>query len=736
MITDPSSNMKGKQEQEHWYAFVLPWDDISDSVTDMSHLLHKPAGATGFIHIKDGHLASGDGKRWRFWGVGQVFSAWVPPMEIAGVIARRMAKFGINCLRLHHLDHRWPSGILKRYNSGKSGPGNTPPGRYAHPGLDSTREFDPEAMARLDWFVACCKENGIYIDFNLNVTRRFSLGDGVKDPELLGYSKGITYFDDRIIFLQKEYARNLLNHVNPFTGNRYADEPAVAMIEILNENSLIASWLRGNLQGRKTYPDQTWRDIPPSYARDLDLRWNTWLARRYADRSAISDAWNGDLRPYEDAAAKTVRRLPPDGFSSASVGRFRDEARFYVEIEQSFFQDMTTFLRGEVGVKQLIVPTSDWDHSWSALPALETYAKMDVVDGHAYWDAPWQHPLTTSHKAQVDNPDSSLPAILSRSIIKNKPYIVSEINESFPNDFMAECIPLCAAYALLQDWDGFFWHSYTGGHFGWNEIWQEQAIKHHLRISTDPVRMSQMAIGSLMFLRGDIQSARQLIERTLPYDWGLDSLRIKAEDNSHLYWLPYLSQRVSLVHRIALSNFHAAAVLPAEGEVSLPEGRITSDTGELIWEDTPGDGRVLIDAPRHQGVIMRSGSRSTTNLAITLDTPFAAIQAASLDDAPISRTRRLLLVAVSRVANTGMRWNEDRSSVYGSVGSAPTCIEPVQATITLKGLEGVKSVSLQPLDGCGKPLGEAQQVVECEHGWTLRLTGVPTTTWYEVLITR
>ena len=176
-----------------------------------------------------------------------VFSSWFPPTHLAGIVARRLAKFGINCLRLHHLDHRWPSGILKRYDEGTSGPGKTA-GRYAHPGEAPTRELDPEAMARLDWFVYCCKQNGVYVDFNLNVTRRFTKGDGVRDPEGLGYSKGITYFDDRIVSLEKEYAQNLFGHYNPFTKTRYAEEPAVALIELLNENSLIEAWLKGHLK--------------------------------------------------------------------------------------------------------------------------------------------------------------------------------------------------------------------------------------------------------------------------------------------------------------------------------------------------------------------------------------------------------------------------------------------------------------------------------------------------------
>ena len=725
-------------ESDRWPEFVVPWDDISTGPTDMSRYLEKPAGSKGFIQAVGGHLATGDGKRWRLWGVGMVFASWFPPMEIAGVVARRLAKYGINCLRFHHLDHRWPNGILKRYDKGTSGPGVVPPGRYAHPGKASTRELDPEAMARLDWFVYCCKQNGVYVDLNLNVTRRFSVGDGVKDAEQVGFSKGLTYFDDRIVALEKEYAHNLLTHVNPFTGNRYADEPAVALIEILNENSLVEMWVRGHLVGELgPNENMTRRHIPSSYARDLDRLYNRFLAGRYESREALLAAWEGDLRPYEDALEGTVRRLGPGEFARAAKQRFHDEASFYHQIERTFFADMASYLRGELGVKQLIVPTSDWDHSFSALPSLEAEATQDVMDGHAYWQAHWQRTSIVSHLAQVDAPDASLPAVLSRTIVKGRPYIVSEINESFPNDSACELIPLLAAYALLQDWDGFFWHSYTGGHFTWDRIWQDQSILHHLRICNDPLKMSQMAIGGLMFHRGDVAAARQVIDRAVPWEWALESLRQPRPANGSPYWLDYLPGRASLVHRVQIADFHAQQVQPAPGDVELPTGKIVSDTGELTWEEAPNDGRVIINAPRHQGVIMRHGTRATTNLVVALETRFAAVQLTSLDDdRPIAQAGKLLLVAAGRVANTGLRWADSTRTEIADWGHAPTRIEPVEATLTLRGLESARRVLVQPLDGCGQPLGEATALQGGEAGFRLALPLEPASVWYLVTVER
>src|ERR1700744_3393311 len=49
---------------------------LSTSPVDVSFLLDAPAGRHGFIQIKDGHLATGDGRRMRLWGVN--ITDWSP----------------------------------------------------------------------------------------------------------------------------------------------------------------------------------------------------------------------------------------------------------------------------------------------------------------------------------------------------------------------------------------------------------------------------------------------------------------------------------------------------------------------------------------------------------------------------------------------------------------------------------------------------------------------------------
>jgi hypothetical protein len=145
-------------EDRGWPEFIMPWDDTLPGPTDMSFLLEKPAGARGYIQVVDGHLADGGGKRWRMWSVNLCANMPMPPMAYAPTVARRLSKYGINCLRLHSMDHRWPNGVLLR---AEKGPPVATFRRGPNPDTQSTRVLDPEAMARLDYFVFCCKREGV-----------------------------------------------------------------------------------------------------------------------------------------------------------------------------------------------------------------------------------------------------------------------------------------------------------------------------------------------------------------------------------------------------------------------------------------------------------------------------------------------------------------------------------------------------------------------------------------------
>ncbi len=238
------------------FPFVLPWDDASAGPTDMSGWLDKPAGKDGFVAVRDGHFYVGE-KRIRFFGVNLAFNANFPSHEDAEKIAARMAKFGINCVRFHHMDTQpSPTGLLDQ--------------EYRH--------IDPVQLDKLDYFIAQLKARGIYTNLNLHVGRRYP------DEKIGGYNtffKGVDQFMPRMIELQKEFARELLTHVNPYTKLSYVDDPAVAFVEINNENGLINRWQAGDLDA-----------ITADQAQEMTRQWRAWLKAHYPKGDGqLRDAW-------------------------------------------------------------------------------------------------------------------------------------------------------------------------------------------------------------------------------------------------------------------------------------------------------------------------------------------------------------------------------------------------------------------------------------------------------------
>ncbi len=182
---------------------------------------------------------------------------------------------------------------------------------------DDTRTMAPEQLDRMDYLVYQLKLNGIYTDFNLNVGREYKSGDGVQGSSLIGVAKAITYFDPRLVELQKEYASQLLTHRNPYTKTSYADEPAIAIVEIVNENSILEFWQRDWFRGNLTPGGPRLQlDLTPYHKKLLTTLYNAWLAKTYPAatlariRSAAHVASGEDV-PLLQRAGVRHRALSP-----------------------------------------------------------------------------------------------------------------------------------------------------------------------------------------------------------------------------------------------------------------------------------------------------------------------------------------------------------------------------------------------------------------------------------------
>ncbi|TPG52106.1 hypothetical protein EAH76_15440 [Sphingomonas glacialis] len=710
--------------------FAVDHERRVDSAADARFLLDGPAGSHGFIRVKDGHFYRGDGKRFRCWGVNMTGwangSAELPDHKAAEGYAAALARLGVNCVRLHFLDR--PDTEFPIRNEGASvspaaGPFTHPPRGLIRGDLPDSQHFNPEQLDRLDYWIAALKKNGIYTNFNLNVGRVFTPGDGVPDAALIAPFKAFTYFGPELIALQKDYAKQLLDHKNAYTGLRYADDPAIALVEVVNENSLLEFWARNWLRGeRKEGAPNYQLDLTPHYHALLVDMYNQWLAR--------------NRKPAEIAALHRLAGVAdgqPIGFMrrgdhpDAPRLRLDAEIAFITQVEINFHADFKRFLKDEVGVKVPIVPMADHTFFMANQPLMRTLVKSDVVDAHVYWE----HPAIYGHRndPMVNFPERATILKLARSAYASKPFTVSEVNEPFPSDYGAEMIPILASYAALQDWDGIFFYTFETKVAGqWTPM-----ITDHFDITLDPAKMAQMPVGAMMFLRGDVAAAKTMLTRSYSTDQISEAARLPRGE------MPYYTRgfdvRIPLVHSSRVSCLDCKPSLPAPLGVMNP---ITSDTGELNWRTDDGkDGLVSVDTPRSQalvGFISANAKVETGNLSAEISNRFAVITLSSLDGKPISLSNRILLTTTGRVENTGQKWDE-RGANLAVWGTAPTLIEPITGYVTLKALEGAIGVFAQPLDGAARPIGKEIAAKMIEPGWELPI-GTPATTQYLVRVER
>jgi len=680
------------------------------SSLDLSFLSDGPAGQGGPIRIAGGHFVKPDGRRIRLWGVNLTdFAAGsirFPAKEDAPFWAETLARLGVNCVRLHNFDVEAPKGIIAA-------------------GSDTTREFDAGQLDRMDYLIFCLKARGIYVDLNLNVGRSYKAGDGVRDFAVIGAAKTITYFDPRVIELEKEYASKLLTHYNPYTRSEYRSEPAVVLIEIVNENSLVGGWIRSRLLGERTSgPPQNWQDISPYYERELTTLYNDWLSR------ALDPVQLEQMRTWAGVGAgQAIPRLKPDQFSGAPKGRFETEAAFYAGLEEKFFGAMKLYLKDTLGAKALLIGTSDFSYGKSDYPALKARSVLDVIDAHGPWEL----------NAMVDEPLNSIPVRLSRSAEAGKPFTVSEHNHRFPSNYASEGIPLLASYGAFQDWDGIFLYT-----FELKPPHYLARIESRADLSADPVKLANLAAGALIFRRGDVAPARQTVERSYSPSEMYESLLLPPQ--AAVYFTPGFSAAVALLHGSRISSFDGPPTSPFDVALKSP---LVSDTGELRWyfsphasvltkEDDqhfetnrngrgpPHTGVVTVDSPRCQALIGFLGEHpaAVTHLAARIENQFASLVLCPLDAQPIATSSRLLLAATVRVTNSG-----------GRAAKPPTLIEPVTGHVILRGLDACTVVWAAPLDGTGAPLGPRIAAGKTAEGWDLPL-GTPATTWYEISVAR
>lgn len=423
-----------RTDTKGWWEWKPIADDPSKPLgLDLSKTLDAPAGKRGWLQIKGEQYVFADGTPIRFWGSGH--SDWFVPHSTARRYAERMARLGMNMTRLHSVDDREPKNAIFSEQH-------------------DTSQLDPRRLDLLDKFVAECKQRGIYIFFDALAKRRFRAKDGVVDWDKVDEGgKPASMWNRRMIELQKQYLTDLLGHVNPYTGVRWADDPMIALIETINECTLL--------------DPGAYRNATPYYLDEIDRLFSEWCQRQGIAR-------------------------PQGRFHELVREKNQHALKFAFETENAYHQEIVNHLRG-LGIKCPITNTNWRNHA----PNIAYGARMGFVDRHYYHDLPqgWEPTSGFQNHPLINGMGIVHEMIVSR--VLGVPYGLSEWACVWSNEWITEGPVVMGAVAGYQNYG----HMLIFGIIGKNP---QEKMENCWIYDDKPHVVAQYAAMGLAFRRGDI----------------------------------------------------------------------------------------------------------------------------------------------------------------------------------------------------------------------------------------
>jgi len=656
----------------------LPLDDALDiepgSALDFSTLVpwHTPAGKYGrVIATPTGTLAlaAKPTEPVRFYGCNLCFTGQYLPHDQADRLATRLQRLGYNAVRLHHYE----SGLIDR-------------------AAGNSITFNPTALDQFDYLFAALKQRGIYVTTDLFVSRPVfnkEIWEGVPGDIAMDDYKMAVLVNDRAYANYLDFARNLLTHVNPYTQMRYADDPALAWLSLINEGNA------GNFIGQ----------VHGTLREDWTRAWNRWLAARYPTPAALVVAV-GMPAEGRDAASGTVPL--PARLDNTPAGI--QLAIFLTETERDFTRRMRECLH-TLGCTALITNMNAWSNPVQNQAARQCY---DYVDDHFYVDHPQflDHPWALPSKCPNTSPVAAgAPGGRANAFVRllDKPFTVSEFNYAGPGRFRGVGGILTSALGAVQNWSVIWRFAYSHT--------RESVVAphpvHYFDLASDPLNQAADRAGVFLFRRGDLRPAPHALAITLTPDellahprtthpiapdWnglalvtrvGTQVVENPAQPVRADLLLPLTPQAGTvdpyspMAGRAILAEMRKRGWLTANNVTDPDVERFQSETGELTV-DGPAD-TLTLDTLRTAGGYARAGQRIETQAAtITIADADATVWVSSLEDASIAASRRLLITHLTDLQNSGAQYGERARQTLYAWGKLPHLVHAGRAEVTLR----------------------------------------------------
>jgi hypothetical protein len=678
-------------ENANWFDFAPVEETFAESPIDLRHLNEDRAGAGGWVRAQGDDFVLAGGEPVRFWAVNYGAN---DSFEDAQRVARTLAKYGVNMVRLHGsiFDDR---GI---YNAQKA------------QGLLNTID----AMA----------EQGIYS--HLSIYFPLWMRPPADVPFLEGYDGtkhpfAALFFNRAFEQVYQDWWQQLLTSRSPRTGRTLLEEPALMGAEIINEDSYFF-WTFNN------------DNIPDPQLRILETQLGQWLAKKYGSIDAAMTAWNG-VRVDRDAPAEgRVGFRPLYSIFSERSPRDRDTARFLAESQKAFYERNRDYLRG-LGFKGLITASNWTTASPEYFGPIEkwTYTATDFVDRHGYFGgkhegehAAWSlrdgHVYADRSALRFDgDAPGSTKDFGGHPVIDiqygGKPSMISETTFTRPNRYRTEAPLFYAAYGALQDTDSFVHFALDSGH-----RWQ---VKPNFFMQPwtlmAPSQVGQFPATAMIYRLGLVDPGEQMIDLNVRVDDMLDLKGVALAQQAALDELrkaDIQSGRTMerggstdpLVHYVGRTSVNfvrdakPSKVLDASRFINRDAGTVTSSHGQLSLNFNTGTLRV--NAPKAQAVsgnLRDAGLVELDQLRVASDMDLLHVIVVPLDDQPIATSSRMLMQVMSEERASGFATTpQGELKRITSIGRDPWQVRRMSGTVSFKRADAA-TLKVKALDLNGYP---------------------------------
>jgi hypothetical protein len=650
------------------WAFSPEIDNFTaDALLDLRPLNEDIAGQSGPIRLTaDGNgFVLGDGTPVDFWAV-TTYAHRIAGLDGLQRQAKVFAKRGVNMVRLHT---QLPTNL---------------------------EEIDPTVQDAIWRTVAAMKKEGIYVTVSIYWSHATEPGMARE----LGYDDwpddlppyGLLFFDEPFQAAYRGWWEQLLSPENPYTGVPLSDDPALAVCQLQNEDSLLF-WTTERIQGKARL--------------ELRQQFGVWLEREYGDLASARRAWQNATDSADDWPAKTPALLTTweltQTAGTAQSRRVADQLRFYGELMRGFNKAMTAYLKDELGFDGL-VNAGNWKTAdGEKLRQIERWSYLggDIVATNRYYNEGTHAGPRASFSVSVGDFFEGLrledyPGRLPTAMVQQlgAPALITESNVGPPLGERAGAPLMLAAQMAAGGVDGYYWFAAAPARWSGAPTTKFE--------TATPDLLGMFPAAALMLRQNLIDEAEPLkITRQPEALWlrlplpvseagGFDPIRDEAADTA--------VAADALLHRPVLIEYADADAVndpPIDSPLTYDRGRFT------------------VDAPRCQLATGTIGRVALSDVTLDVGNDYAAVAVVPLDGKPIAESGKVL-VQIGTVARlTGFATEPathqagDNPEITGhritALGQWPWQLEHATGTVSVGNPNLTQATALDPN---GYPLRE------------------------------